>query len=286
MSLVYIGQQLNIFGGFFFLVTGLIGNGINIFIMSSVRDYFTVPCTFYFLIVSIVNTIYIIINLIIRIVSAGFGIDLVITSLIWCKIRAFIVSSLSPISLTCSCLAMIDQFLTTSPNVNLRRFSSIKWAHRIVVLVIIVWYLHGISIFIYYSIPPIIYTCISTDPRCPAYVPIYVVVVLCAIPVIVMVVFGYLTYCNIRLTRRLAQQHADRQVTKMTLIQVVLVIVSMTPAGIFSVYRLLTADVSKDINRQIQENFVNILTILLSYFYYVVCIFIIKLIRIYFMNYF
>jgi hypothetical protein len=273
MSLSYIGRQLNIYVGSFFLLTGLVGNRMNIFIFSSVRSYRTTPCTFYFLIGSIVNFIYIIINLIIRIVSAGFGIDLVRTSLIWCRIRAFIIGSLSPISFTCSCLATIDQFLITSQNVSLRDYSSIKSAQRIVIIIIIIWCLHGIPVFLFYNIPPFTYGCASTNRVYAGYVPIFVSVVICAIPVFIIIVFGYLTYLNIRLTRGLIERHTDRQVTKMTLIQAILVVISMSPSGIYDTYLYITTTVVKDVDRKMKEIFINILLVLISYFFYIVCLF-------------
>jgi hypothetical protein len=282
MSLSYIGQQLNIYGGFFFFVTGLVGNGMNIFIFSSVRTYRTNPSTFYFLIGSIINLIYIIVNLTIRIVSAGFGINLVTTSLIWCQMRAFIVGSLSPISFTCSCLATIDQFLTTSQNVNLRLCSNIKSARRIVIIIIIIWCLHGIPVFLFYNIPPITYGCASTNSAYGAYVAVFVSVIICAIPVFVIIVFGYLGYRNIRLTRRLIEQRADRQMAKMTLIQAILVAISISPSGIYGIYLYITTGVVKDAHRIAIETFANIVLVLVSYFFYIVCLFYIMLIKMYF----
>jgi hypothetical protein len=64
------------------LFAGVIGNGLNIFIFSSVQNYRQTPCTFYFLIQSISNILFILINLTSRIVSTGYGIDLTRTSVI------------------------------------------------------------------------------------------------------------------------------------------------------------------------------------------------------------
>lgn len=76
MSLLYISQQYTVYFGFFLLVTGTIGNGINILVFSTVRTYRRTPCSFYFLVVSIDNLAFLTINLISRIVTSGFGIDL------------------------------------------------------------------------------------------------------------------------------------------------------------------------------------------------------------------
>ncbi len=88
-------------------------------------------------------------------------------------------------------------------------------------------------------------------------------------------------YRHILLIRALIEQQADRQATKMALMQVVIVVISMIPGGIYNIYRLITANVSKDINRQMLENFVSTITVLISYFYYTVCIFFIQLIKMY-----
>ncbi|CAF1168596.1 unnamed protein product [Rotaria sordida] len=268
MSLAHIGQQLTIYGGMFIVIGGVIGNGMNILVFSSVRTYRTAPCTFYFLIASIFNIAVTTINLISRIVSAGFGVDLTRSSVSWCKIRQFCLVTLSLITLSCSCLATIDQFFITSQSASIRRLSSIKWAHRIVLIVILVWCLHGIPYLLFYNILPIIKACGNTNGDLAVYNPIYLLGLLCITPVSVMVVFGYLTYRNIHLRRALAEQQADRQVTRMTLIQVILVVICIVPYGINIAYNVATSGISKDANRLLIENFVQSTITLTSYIYF------------------
>lgn len=86
-----------------------------------------------------------------------------------------------------------------------------------------------------------------------------------------MVLFGCLTYRNIRQTIVLVEEHADRQLTKMILIQVILIVVSITPYGIFSTYRFITNRFFKDNDRLIKENFAGVVLTLVSYLYYIVC---------------
>jgi hypothetical protein len=69
-----------------------------------------------------------------------------------------------------------------------------------------------------------------------------------------MVVFGYLGYRNIHLTKGLAEQQADRQLIRMILIQVVLVFICFVPFDINNVYNLIISNVSKDKNRLMIEN--------------------------------
>jgi hypothetical protein len=270
MSLIYVSQQVTIYVGLFLVVGGIIGNGINILVFSTVRSYRKTPCTFYFLIASIHNFAYVVINLTSRVVSAGYGIDLTRTSVVWCKIREFCLFTLSLITLTCSCLATIDQFFATSQSANLRRLSNIKWAHRIVLITIIVWFLHGIPVILFFDISPMTTTCVNTNAAYGIYILIYLLGVICAIPVGLMVMFGYLTYRNIHLTRGLAEQQADRQLVRMVLIQVLLVVVSILPYGIYSAYSLVTSGMIKSTDQLQREYFAAIVISLVPYFYYAV----------------
>lgn len=276
MSLPYIGQQLIIYGSIFFLFMGLIGNGMNILIFSTVRTYRKIPCTFYFLAASIDNTFYILINFTTRIAGNIYGTDFSNISIVWCKTRQFFIVFLSLITLTCSCLAIIDQFLVTSRNVYFRQCSKIEWAHRIVLIVIIVWYLHAIPCLLFYDITPITNKCGIINAVYAIYNRIYLLGLLCTIPITVMIVFGCLTYRNIRQTPVLAEHNADRQLTRMTFFQVIFVIICLTPYSINSAYTLITEKVAKDTNQLQKENFVLTIVTLVTYCYYSVRLFILR----------
>ena len=184
------------------LIAGVIGNGINILIFLSVRTYRTTPCTFYFLVTSMVNMMYLMINLVVRIVTTGLMTDLTHTSLIWCKTRMFLVGVFSLTSFTCSCLATIDQFFVTSQNANLRRYSNVQWAYRIVFITIIVCCLHGIPCLIYFEISPISNACIITSTIYNLYLSLYTLILTCTIPVSIMVIFGYFNLSKYTINKR------------------------------------------------------------------------------------
>jgi hypothetical protein len=86
-----------------------------------------------------------------------------------------------------------------------------------------------------------------------------------------MITFGYLTYRNIHLTRVLAQQQADRQLTRMILIQILLVLVSIVPYGLYHVYSQITSGIRKDVNRLQIENFISTVLSTLAFGYLTVC---------------
>ncbi|CAF0795314.1 unnamed protein product [Adineta steineri] len=268
MSLLYISQQLIRYLGSFILIIGIVGDGINIIVFSSIRNYRTNPCTFYFLVAAIFNFLYIAICHSSRIVMNGFGYDLTRISISWCKIRWFIVYTLGLCTLTFSCLATIDQYFATSQSAYLRRLSNIKWAHRITIIVIIIWCLHNILLLLFYSIPSGTMACTITNSIFAAYIPPFYLIFVCTLPVIIMALFGYLAYRNIQLTRALSEQQADRQLVKMTLIQVVLVAVCIGPSGINNAYGLITSGVSKGTNRLSIEDFTTSMVVLISFLYF------------------
>ncbi|CAF1369122.1 unnamed protein product [Adineta steineri] len=248
---------------------GVIGNGMNILVMLSVSTYRKTPCTFYFLITSISNILFITIILISRLVITGLNVDLTRTSVIWCKSRLYLIGVFSLMSFTFSCLATIDQFFATSRSASLRRCSNIKWTYRIVFITILACFFHASPCLIFLDISPITNTCINMSSAYTIYLSFYSLGLTCFFPIVIMVVFGYLTYRNIQSTRVLVRQYADRQLARMTLIQVALVVICMLPYGIDTTYNLITNGMVKDINRIIEESFALTVFTLLTYFYYV-----------------
>jgi hypothetical protein len=271
MTLIYIAQQFTLYFGFFLLIGGLIGNAMNVLIFSKVRTYRTTPCTFYFLIGSIVNFFYLLLNLTARILTVSYGIDLLNKSSIECKLRFYFLITPTIISMSCSCLAAIDQFLVTSRSARLRTCSTIQWAHRIVFIVIIVSCLHGIPVIVYYDISPISKTCAIINEGFSFYAIVYTLGIVCAIPSLIMIVFAWLTYRNIQQTRTLADLQADRQLVKMTFIQVVLIVTSIVPYGIYNVYSLFTQTIFKDVDRQLKEYLASSVFSMGTYFFNSVC---------------
>ena len=203
---------------------------------------------------------------------SGFGIDLTARSLAFSKIRPFCLSTLCLISLNCCCLSTINTFFTTSRRVYLRSLTSMKWTYRIVAIIIVIWCLHGIPFLLYYEISPIARLCYNRNAIFNVYFPaIYILTLNCWIPVIIMTFFSYLAYMNIRTTRALVQQQADRQLIRMVFIVELLVIISYVQYGIYNSYLLLIAGMDRDENRVLLDNFFGSISNLLCYIYFSVC---------------
>ncbi|CAF1372201.1 unnamed protein product [Adineta ricciae] len=269
MTLLTDSQQFTVYIGFFLLIIGIIGNGINILIFFKVRTYRQTPCTFYFLIESISNMIYILLNITLRILNIGYGIDIIAALSIWCKFRQFLLVTPGIFSMNLSCLAAIDQFLTTSKNVSVRHFSRIEFAHRIVILSLIFWCVHGIPIFVFYNISYPTKICMNTNAGYDIYIVFYLLGLICAIPILIMILFGWLTYRNVCQIKRLNALQVDRQLIRMTFTHVILSVISLLPFGIYQTYARLTKTVFKDSDRQMKEYFTSTVLSMVTYLYFV-----------------
>jgi hypothetical protein len=272
VALLYIIQQYTLYVGYFLLITGILGNIMNIYILSAVSSYRSTPCTFYFLIASIYDIIIILIGLISRILETGHGLDLSSSSVIWCKIRQYIITSISIIPFYCQCLATIDQFFLTSKNVRVRRWSTIKKAYWSSIVLSSICLIHGIPFFVYYNISSKTKTCLSTNDALNLYLPIFVLGIFLVIPTTLTIIFGLLTYRNMTQSVGLTNHHADRQLTIMICMQVILIILTTIPYAIFNIYSFTTMTSVKDRDRLDREALIFTIVSLNTYIYIGVCI--------------
>ncbi|CAF1053564.1 unnamed protein product [Adineta ricciae] len=253
MSLVYTSQQIMVYSSVFLLLFGIFGNTMSIYMFSSVPTYRRTPATFYFLMESAFQNIYLFINLIPRIIAFNLGYDFANVSSLWCKSRQVILTVASTSAITLASLCMIDQYLITSSNASVRRLSQIKFSHRISFIVTIIWCLHAIPFYLYAEISPITKTCVPMNPGLAAYVPIYFLIIHCGIPASILLIFGSLTYRNIRRTINLSERRADRQLLKMTVLQIILLVCSTGPLGVYWLYSLIVSGIIKDQDRITKE---------------------------------
>lgn len=253
------------------IIVGVIGNAINVLIFASDRSYRTTVCTFYYLIASIQSIITLSINVGIRVAFDGFSVELGRTSVASCKVRRYCAGVFSLIPLCFACLAAIDQFFATSSDVRVRNLSSIKWAHRIAIIVIISCCLYGTPYIIFANLAPNTGICIYTNTIFQVYVPLFVVLVLAITVSLILIIFGYLAYRNIQRTTALAEQGAQIQLTRMVCMQVILTVSCLTPYCVYTIYIWLTAGILQTMNPNSIEYCISTVSGLLMWMTYAVC---------------
>ncbi|CAF2406175.1 unnamed protein product [Rotaria sp. Silwood2] len=209
----------------------------------SVPYFRKTPCTFYFIIAAIHECGQFMTALGPRVIAAYLDVDMTRTSVVWCKLRYFLLSSFSEIPLICACLSTIDQFLITSQHVRFRQWSSIKNAYRVSLSVVIIWWLHGTLWLFYQNMSPITGVCIYTNDVFYAYTGFFLGIVLWGTPIIIMTIFGILGYQNVKKTTVLAR-------------------LRLSPFVIYNVYAIITVNVEKNADRKAKESLTSNITYL------------------------
>lgn len=150
-----VSNQFIIYSSLIILSIGLIGNIFNILIFTSLKLFRGNQCAFYIIIRSIVDCGTLLIEFTTRIQYHIYHYDLTNRSVVWCKIRPMILQICMMVSLTTVCFLSIDQYLSTNHRYTLRPMSTLKLAHRLILINICFWTLHSIPFGIFYQIKPL-----------------------------------------------------------------------------------------------------------------------------------
>lgn len=230
LKLNEISENFGLYVGIIMFILGIIGNLLTIIIFISLETFRKNSCSYYLMIMSIFNIANLIGGLLTRIIITGFSIDLTIKSSFYCGFRWYYLYFSVLISFTMICLSTIDQYFSTSLNEYYRRLSNIKNSHRLSIIFIIFWVLLGIPYTIYFK--TILNTqtnqlvCTSINKNYFQYhIYVYIITLAGILPTLITIIFGYLSYINIKTLshRRLPiiRRELDKQLTKMILIQVI-----------------------------------------------------------------
>jgi hypothetical protein len=221
-SLINASQEVTIYIGFFGLISGLVGNAINIIVFTSLKTFRETSCALYLTAASVCNVFHLSASLLSRILIAGYGIDLTQTSLVLCKLRQFVAIAGTLMALTCMCFATIDQFLSLTNRWHYLTQRRIAW--RLIIGNIIFWSLYNIPALIYYNNVYSIFTgkwsCTITNQVYIIYFNRFHITILNGfIQLIIRIIFGLLAFINVRrlANRRIpiVRLERDKQLTKM-----------------------------------------------------------------------
>jgi hypothetical protein len=246
------------------LIAGLIGNVLCVIVFMSLRTFRNNPCSFYLTCGTFVNIGQLLTGFLTRIMLSGFALDLTNKSLFYCKFRPWLNQACALTSLSCICLATIDQFVATSTRTSWQQMSNLKLAHRLVIVMGIIWSLHGIPYAITSDIENgscIIYN--TTFLR--YYTQFYFPVLLGILPLLIMNTFSLLSLRNIKqISRRhipIIRRELDQQLTKMVLAQVFCVTITTIP--LISQYTyLLNTNITDPLINMEQQFITSILNII------------------------
>jgi hypothetical protein len=243
-------KQLTIYFGTPVFFAGIVGGFLNTIVFLSLRTFRQSSCAFYLTIMSIFNVFTLSFGFSQFVFAALSGFDATVTSLFYCKFRIIFEVAAIETSMTCFCLATIDQYFATCSYPRFQQLCNIKLARRIVIITIIFWALHGIPFLVFYNhvASPTTnqVTCTNTNYIFEQYRTFFFVLVLIGyLPIVTVALFGLLAYRNVQQiayrTVPLVRRQLDKQITVMVLVQAVVNIFTLLPFT--TVYAIVTSKI-------------------------------------------
>ncbi|CAF0788469.1 unnamed protein product [Adineta ricciae] len=271
-SILVASQQYTIYVSFIILFSGVAGHLCNIFVLTKLKIFRGNPATTYLIAESIVNLFQMLIPFTTRIAMNGFANDLTQTSLLWCKLRSVCAQSSTLISLSIVCFAAIDQYFSTSYHPYLRRLSSPRTAQVSIIIVILLWILHGIPVAIFFEIRSSS-GCNLYDLGMVNYVAyVYYLFLTGMIPITISTLFAILAYRNVRrIIRRqipIRRRKLDQQLTAMIMVRVAFLVVTTLPYVLQRIYSYVVYISKEDAVYRAVIQLVGAITISLFYMDY------------------
>ncbi len=279
-SYTFFSEQVTIYGGISVFIAGVLGVILNTIVFLSLRTFRQSSCAFYLTIMSSVNIGYLFFSILPRIMSTIYNTDGTETSLFYCKFRTYFSTICITISLTCFCLATIDQYCATCSRPRFQQWCNIKLAQRLVIIFTIIWILHAtpyLCLF-YHVVSPVTgqVSCTMTNTIYIRYRAYVIVLILFGfLPASVTMLFGFMAYLNLQqlahYTLPLVRRELDKQLTVMVLAQVVVNCFAILPYTIMYAVQLNTdPNLNPVLAAQIQLAYNT--TIIISYLYFAVSI--------------
>ncbi|CAF0996289.1 unnamed protein product [Rotaria sp. Silwood1] len=234
-----------------FIILGIIGNGLNLFIFTR-RTLSRSSCTLYLIAASIDNILVICISLLTRLLANGFSLDVAKTSDVMCKLRfyfGYVFFALSPYFYTLACF---DRYCSSSASATRRSLCNKKVAKRLIIGAIILACILYFHMAIFYEIirtgPS--FTCNARPGTYELFYRIFYLVIYCILPSFCMTVLCALTLNNIRQQSRRIQpvsgtgkdgsRRLDRHLIRMLFAQIITQVLSILPFAILNLVGFLT----------------------------------------------
>ncbi|CAF3875857.1 unnamed protein product, partial [Adineta steineri] len=179
---------------------GFISEFLSIIVFLSLKTFRENSCAFYLLCMSLFNFIRLIFSLSAVTTSMAFTIDWSSVTIYYCQIRSFFHSTCTFGAIIILCLAVIDQYFATCTRVRWQRWSNIKVAHYLTLIVSIILTAQGVLYSIYFrQISPVnTAICISVNHDFLLYHTYGYFLVLGNLFPLIAVIFGIMAYRNAR----------------------------------------------------------------------------------------
>jgi hypothetical protein len=145
-----ISQQSTKYVGIFLYLLCLFGTVMNI--LTFIRQtYNNRPCSLYLLVASIFDFFYLNIGPLSNILQYGFDYDWTITSIVFCKIKSYMVFVVAVISATLTTIVSIERYILSSRDIIMWKYCTRPVAIRCIQFTILFWFIISIPITFCYT---------------------------------------------------------------------------------------------------------------------------------------
>ncbi|UJR12235.1 hypothetical protein I4U23_016412 [Adineta vaga] len=275
-TMLYIWQRnLFRFGGPILIFLGSISCLINllVFTKDSLRKN---PCTICFIVINTLNFICFYLVLLITTLAIGYDIDPSSQNLYFCRFRFYIAYVFASWNATCLILASIDRTIVTSSKANIRKLSTRRTILIYLFSLNFFWMIFHIHTFFYMEIQEFqsnSFICYYQPGVYTLFITYYLLLFHGFLPPLLMTIFGCLTVKNIRqvshkiiptnisqIGRQYILQSKDRQLIRMLFVDIISYTISKLPYAFYYLYQQITQDEKKNIEQQLIEQSILILT--------------------------
>lgn len=214
------------------LTIGMISNLAVILMFTTVRAFQGNQCAFYLVAESWADIGLLLAYYPSNIISYIQGRNLAHVYVFWCKIQLTCGYGFGLCSLYTICFVAFDQYLSTNHRYSWRQKSSIKLAHRLIILIVIVAVIHSLLFAIYANTG--IFGCTIYHRTLILYLSFFYYPILSSLlPLLISVTFSLLAYRNVRrIVRRqlpVFRRRLDQQMTALALSRVLCIVILGLP---------------------------------------------------------
>ena len=231
------------------LTIGMISNLAIIFMFTTVRAFQGNQCAFYLVTESFADIGLLLAYYPSNIISYIQRRNLAHIYVFWCKIQLTCGYGFGLCSLYTICFVAFDQYLSTNHRYSWRQKSSIKLAHRLIILIVIVAVIHSLLFAIYANTG--IFGCTIYHPTLILYFSFFYYPILSSLlPLLISVTFSLLAYRNVRrIVRRqlpVFRRRLDQQMTALALSRVLCIVILGLPFIGINLYLLNLSSTTND----------------------------------------
>jgi hypothetical protein len=261
-TLYFALQQISIYFGLTIFIAGIIGGLLNIIIFTTARSFRQNICTFFLTVISIVNVGQLLTTPLVLILAEGFNIDLRKNS--WfCKCHMFLAQWRIFVSLSSSCLATINQFLSMG---RYQRWRTLQCARCSIFIAATFGFLHSIFVLIYFA--AVNGSCTIINSTYAKYVSRFQYPIFYGcLSAIILITFSVFTFIKARTSARrttcVRRFSQNRQLTTMVLVHAVYQVLTALPYICFYIYSLKQNSI--DPEEIARDKLIEIVTTLLAF---------------------